>query len=168
MKKIIESKFCRFTISVLIPWSSTCMHGKFRTISPINIAGKLVIKQEGKFYYALNFKNNSGGYELRNEYFKGGSSPKGIKSIENGAKPMEVFEGFFNFLSYLILNQKQGENLPNFLILDSASFFEKNIPRRLEHSRVHLYLDNGKTGQNSSQQGLNIDREKFQDERQLY
>jgi len=38
----------------------------------------------------------------------------------------------------------------------------------LEHSRVHLYLDNDRTGQNCSQQARKIDKEKFQDERQLY
>ncbi|MEO5997613.1 MAG: toprim domain-containing protein, partial [Chitinophagaceae bacterium] len=59
-------------------------------------------------------------------------------------------------------------NLPNFLILNSASFFEKNIPLMLEHGRVHLYLDNDKTGQNCSQKALKIDKEKFQDERGLY
>ena len=36
------------------------------------------------------------------------------------------------------------------------------------HAQVHLYLDNDKTGQKCTQQALNLDREKFKDERQLY
>jgi hypothetical protein len=121
-----------------------------------------------KNYYALGFKNNSGGYELRNKYFKGGSSPKDITLIENGAKNLAVFEGFFNFLSYLTLQGKQEVNLTNFLILNSASFFEKSLPRMSEYNRVHLYLDNDRTGQNCSQKALGIDREKFIDERKFY
>jgi len=31
-----------------------------------------------KIFKAIGFKNNAGGYELRNEYFKGSSCPKYI------------------------------------------------------------------------------------------
>ncbi len=34
-----------------------------------------------KPYYALGFKNDSGGYELRSKYFKGSSSPKDVTTI---------------------------------------------------------------------------------------
>jgi hypothetical protein len=37
-----------------------------------------------------------------------------------------------------------------------------------EHHRVHLYLDNDKTGQKYTQLGLSTDKEKFKDERVLY
>ena len=78
---------------------------------------------------------------------------------------MAVFEGFFNFLSYLTLYHKKEENLPSFLILNTASFFEKNIPRMMAYKRVHLYWT--MTRQNCSQHALKIDKEKFQDERRL-
>lgn len=35
-------------------------------------------------YFAAGFENRSGGYELRNAYFKGSTSPKDISHIENG------------------------------------------------------------------------------------
>src|SRR4051812_11446820 len=39
----------------------------------------------GKNYYALGFKNNAGGYELRNEKFKASSSPKDVTLVDNNA-----------------------------------------------------------------------------------
>ncbi len=51
-----------------------------------------------KKHTAIGFKNSAGGYELRNEYFKGSSSPKDVTLIENNQpKKCLVFEGFFNF-----------------------------------------------------------------------
>jgi hypothetical protein len=79
----------------------------------------------GKSYYTIGFKNDAGGYELRNEYFKEGSSPKDITLIENGAKQKTVFEGFFNCLSYQTLQQKSEQPYRDFLILNSVSFLDK-------------------------------------------
>ena len=121
-----------------------------------------------KSYYALGFKNDAGGYELRNENFKGSSSPKDISFIDNGAKDVAVFEGFFNFLSYKNMFYKQEEPLRNFLVLNSTSFFEKSIAKMQGHNQVYLYLDNDKTGQKCTLQAISIDKEKFKDERQLY
>jgi hypothetical protein len=121
-----------------------------------------------KNYYALGFRNDAGGYELRNENFKGSSSPKDVSFFDNGAKDIAVFEGFFNFLSYENMYYNQEEPSRNFLVLNSTSFFEKSIGKMQEHHRVHLYLDNDKTGQKYTQLGLSTDKEKFKDERVLY
>jgi len=120
-----------------------------------------------KIYYAFGFKNNSGGYELRNEKFKGSSSPKDVTTVDNGAKDLAVFEGFFDFLSYQKISAGHAPDR-NFLILNSASFFEKNLPFMQEHHRVHLYLDNDKTGEKYTRQALSLDQQKFKDERGLY
>ena len=121
-----------------------------------------------KTYYALGFKNDAGGYELRNASFKGGSSPKDSTFIDNGAKDVAVFEGFFNFLSYKNMYYNQQEPLRNYLVLNSTSFFEKSRTKMQEHQRVHLFLDNDKTGQKYTEQALTLSKEKFQDERRLY
>lgn len=121
-----------------------------------------------KTYYALGFKNDSGGYELRNASFKGSSSPKDSTFIDNGAKDIAVFEGFFNFLSYRNMYYNQQEPLRNYLILNSTSFFEKNLPKMQEHNTVHLFLDNDRTGQKFTQKASDLDKEKFRDERHLY
>ncbi|MEJ0080840.1 MAG: toprim domain-containing protein [Puia sp.] len=121
-----------------------------------------------KIYYAIGFKNDAGGYELRNQNFKGSSTPKDSTFIDNGAKDLAVFEGFFNFLSYQTLYNKQDHPIRNFLILNSASFFEKNLTKMQDHKRVHLFLDNDKTGQKCTLQALTLDKERFRDERHLY
>lgn len=121
-----------------------------------------------KTYYAIGFKNDAGGYELRNQHFKGSSSPKDVTFFDNDAKEVAVFEGFFNFLSHRTIFQNQDEPKQNFLILNSTSFFEKSLPKMQEHNRVHLFLDNDKTGEKFSQLAIKIDHLKFKDERSLY
>ena len=125
-------------------------------------------KSNDKIYYALGFKNDRGGYELRNEKYKGGNSPKDVTSIHTGAKDLAVFEGFFDFLSYQTLNANQDVPDRNFLILNSTAFFEKKLPFMQEHRHVHLYLDTDKTGEKCTLQALAIDNDKFKDERGLY
>lgn len=63
-----------------------------------------------KMYSAIGFKNNEGGFELRNHWFKGSSSPKAITSFEKVSKELAVFEGFFNFLSHLTIKQNQRDS----------------------------------------------------------
>jgi hypothetical protein len=139
---------------------------------PIEIAAKFCREIDyelyNKNYYALGFKNNAGGYELRNEKFKASSSPKDVTLIENRSDNLTVFEGFFNFLSYLAIHQKQEQSITNFLVLNSTSFFEKSLPLMQSYRSVHLYLDCDTTGQKCIQKALAIDKEKFIDERSLY
>lgn len=58
-----------------------------------------------KSYFALGFKNDSGGYELRNKYFKGCTN-KDVTfytCIDNKSDTCVIFEGFFDYLSYLTM-----------------------------------------------------------------
>ena len=75
----------------------------------INTAHEVVFTNadKEKIYSAIGFKNNAGGYELRNEYFKGSSSPKCVTYLDNKADKISVFEGFFDFLSHQSIHQKQ-------------------------------------------------------------
>jgi hypothetical protein len=125
-------------------------------------------KRAGNIYYAIGFKNDRGGYELRNEKFKGGSAPKDVTTIGNGGKDLAVFEGFFDFLSFQTLTRNQDAAVRNFLILNSAAFFEKSLPFMQEHRRVHLFLDTDRTGEKYTLQARTLDKEKFTDERGLY
>lgn len=58
----------------------------------------------GKRYFAIGFRNDVGGYELRNPYFKGCIAPKAITTITNNDLTCHVFEGFMDYLSYLTLH----------------------------------------------------------------
>lgn len=122
----------------------------------------------GKRYYAIGFKNDAGGYELRNEKFKASSSPKDITLVKNNAEDLTVFEGFFNFLSYLAIHKQQEQRHTDFLILNSTSFFEKSLPLMQSYKCKHLYVDCDTTGQKCIQKAQAIDKKNFIDERALY
>ncbi len=102
------------------------------------------------------FKNNLGGYELRNSIFKGSSSPKDLTIFKNNAKVIAVFEGFFDFLSYMAIVQNGEQLQANFLVLNSVSFFEKARPFMERHEVIDLYLDHDKTGQNCTCHALSL------------
>ena len=80
-----------------------------------------------KSYYSIGFLNDNGGYELRNPYCKNSSSPKGISTIKNNGKRVAVFEGFFDFLSFLISYPNKEELPMDFCILNSLSFLKSHF-----------------------------------------
>lgn len=139
---------------------------------PIEIANKFCKEIDyelyGKRYYALGFKNDAGGYELRNEKFKASSSPKDITLLKNSSENLTVFEGFFNFLSYLTIHKQQEQPKTDLLILNSTAFFEKSLPLMQSYKSKHLYVDCVTAGQKCIQKAQAIDKESFIDERALY
>ncbi|MFC0771644.1 CHC2 zinc finger domain-containing protein [Terrimonas alba] len=116
----------------------------------------------GKKHLAIGFKNDNGGYELRNQYFKGSSTPKEPRLIpQNGNKDLAVFEGFFSFLSFQTIQQSDMKvliDLPTIqadsLVLNSVSFFEKSRERMEQYSNIHLLLDRDRMGVKCTQQAL--------------
>ncbi|KAA6440873.1 DNA primase [Dyadobacter flavalbus] len=98
-----------------------------------------------KSYFAVGFKNRSGGYELRSQYFKGSSSPKDISHIENGTRSVCVLEGFMDFLSLLTL-RKENPVASDFLILNSVSFVDRSLDILKNYRNVFLYLDHDNAG----------------------
>jgi len=117
---------------------------------------------------AIGFQNISGGYELRNENFKGSSSPKDITFIDSQAKSVVVFEGFFDYLSYKIMNQKSVNLQTNFLVLNSLSFFNKSLQLMDKHERVDLYLDRDIGGIKYTNEAIQRDSIKYTDQSFLY
>lgn len=138
---------------------------------PIDLAERFCkeVKYElnGKEYFGIGFKNNSGGYEIRNPYFKASSSPKDITTFDNSAKEAAVFEGFTDFLSFMAIHQNQQQITSDFVILNSVSFFEKARPFMETHEGIRLYLDRDTTGQDYSQYALSLSN-KYKDESHLY
>jgi hypothetical protein len=138
---------------------------------PIEVAkqycNEVLFRYSDKEYFAIGFKNNSGGYELRNPFFKGSNSPKDSTTFENGAQELAVFEGFFDFLSFLSIMQNSTQIRSNFLVLNSVSFFEKARPFMERHKALHLYLDRDKTGQNCTRYALSLSP-KYKDRSNLY
>ncbi len=55
----------------------------------------------GKPYFAIGFPNVAGGFEVRNQFFKGCIAPKDITHIRQSGEPREkclVFEGMTDYL----------------------------------------------------------------------
>jgi hypothetical protein len=98
----------------------------------------------GKPYFAIGFANRSGGYELRNNWFKGASSPKDITVIDDGHKAAIVLEGFTDFLSLLQL--RQGQSQSDFIILNSVALAERAVPILKNYPEVFLMLNHDKAG----------------------
>jgi len=121
-----------------------------------------------KNFFAIGFKNNLGGHELRNKFFKGSSSPKEITLLKSDNKKiLIVFEGFFDFLSYLMIMMNENSNGKNFLVLNSVSFGKKSLPLMGSYKSVELFLDNDAAGNQLT--SLALDRsERFKDMRNLY
>lgn len=102
-----------------------------------------------KQYYALAFANDKGGYELRNPYFKTGSSPKYYTTIqgEDDSK-LNVFEGFMDFLSCCTYYWKVPKHRT--IILNSLSFLPRIEPMIVDAEKIYLYLDNDEAGRKAT------------------
>lgn len=113
----------------------------------------------GKWNFAIGFPNASGGYEVRNKYFKGCISPKDITHIRQTGEPKEscyVFEGFMDYLSFLTLRQKNCPNYPDFdkqdyLILNSVSNLSKALYPLGNYEKIHCFFDNDRAGMKAVQ-----------------
>jgi len=110
-----------------------------------------------KQLYAIGFKNNSGGFELRSPHFKSTVSPKDFTFLNTQKwDAVAVFEGFTDFLSLVALDKQILPELTNFLVLNSLSFFEKARPVMEQHERVYLLLDNDAAGKNCVKRALGL------------
>lgn len=138
---------------------------------PVDIADRYCreVRYElsGKVYYGIGFRNDLGGFEIRNSYFKASSSPKGITTFDNSAGEVIVFEGFTDFLSFRAIHQQDPEDRFDFVVLNSVSFFETARLFLEKHNAIRLYLDRDTTGQNCSRHALSLSS-KYKDESSLY
>jgi len=122
----------------------------------------------GKKHTVIGFQNNSGGFELRNQSFKGSSSPKDITFIDNNQQQVAVFEGFFSYLSFQTLSRNEAQPQANFLILNSLSFFEKSRQLLERHRDIHLLLDRDAAGISNTQKALGWNNKKYIDRSDFY
>ena len=96
----------------------------------------------GKRYYAIGFRNDAGGLELRNRIFKGCIPPKDISLKRNGSDVCAVFEGFMDCLSAMQI----GIIASDWLVLNSVSNVEKALKELGIYRRIECYLDNDDAG----------------------
>lgn len=118
----------------------------------------------GKRYYAIGFRNDAGGLELRNRFFKGCIPPKDISLKRNGSDVCAVFEGFMDYLSAMQL----GIIASDWLVLNSVSNVEKAVKALQVYERIECFLDNDEAGRRTFQRLHDCFGEKVIDRSSLY
>lgn len=104
-------------------------------------------------FNAIGFKNDAGGFELRSPKFKG-CTQKAITSIrKDSSNLINVFEGFFDFLSYLHFEELHYPN-ESFLILNSITNIKECYNLLNDFKKIHLYLDTDSPGINTTKEIL--------------
>lgn len=130
---------------------------KSRNISPevaADYVQEMYYRVNGKSLFALAFKNNAGGYELRNPGYKGSISPKDITRIQFADKKNDscfVLEGFMDYLSFLTIRHKNSPTYPcidwqDYIILNSTANVNKALYPLGEYEKIHCLLDNDEAG----------------------
>jgi Toprim-like/CHC2 zinc finger len=124
----------------------------------ISFCKEMEYENKGRKFNSIAFENISGGYEIRSEGFKSCHGKKDISHIKNGGQYLLIFEGFFDFLSYLeIPNLCVGS--ADYLILNSLVNLRK-IPNILEYYRkIFLFLDNDEAGNKAKLEMKNCGKE---------
>lgn len=106
-----------------------------------------------KNLYAIGFENFSGGWELRNSFYKGSVLKKDISIVnfnnesqgqnETG-KRIVVFEGFMDALSFV---EMKPFFIGDLLVMNSISLLNRTKEHLKIYSEIHLFLDNDKAGE---------------------
>jgi len=109
-----------------------------------------------KKLYAIGFENLSGGFELRNSFYKGSLLKKDIsilnlnsdlQSLSNiqdkNSRGIAVFEGFMDALSFIEMQKSFAGHL---LVMNSIALLNKSREHLKNYSDIHLFLDNDNAG----------------------
>ena len=118
----------------------------------------------GKRYYAIGFRNDAGGLELRNRFFKGCIPPKDISLKRNDSDICAVFEGFMDYLSAMQL----GIIASDCLVLNSVSNVERAVKALQGYERIECFLDNDEAGRKTFQRLYDRFGERVIDRSTLY
>jgi DNA primase len=122
-------------------------------------------KQTGKImsFFGIYFKNDLGGCELRNNLksekypdgFKGSLFPKAITTIPGSAETLNIFEGFFDFLSCLTY-YKTDHLSGTTVVLNSLANLSQILSKPLNFNKINLFLDNDEPGIEKNQTIIKI------------
>ena len=103
----------------------------------------------GRAFFAVGFRNDAEGWELRSARFKGGSSPKHITTINNRSDTVIAFEGFMDFLAYLSLKHPERLRI-DAAVLNSVVNLPKAVPFISRHPVIHAFFDNDEAGRKAT------------------
>ena len=121
----------------------------------------------GKNYFGIGFKNDSGGYEIRNKFAKICLGKKDISTMKNESKSVKIFEGFFDFLSFKNIEEYLEKEPSDYIILNSVSMIYKAQKPLENYKNIELYFDNDEAG-NRAVEILKKELNNVEDGRVLY
>lgn len=98
-----------------------------------------------RLFHAIGWKNEKNNWEISNpQGFKASIGKKDISVIQGEVDHAAVFEGYFDFLTWLKLNNS--EISPTIIVLNSVSLVKRAIEKLIEFKKIDLYLDNDEVG----------------------
>ena len=119
--------------------------------------------ERGQNFTLIGFENNAGGYALKSPSGLKSTSRAGITTINIDGKRsvvpstdnVSIFEGFFDFLSWQVL---QSADIPNcdILVLNSVNNLNKSEAYLKGHSSSLCFLDNDEAGRKALQSVMNM------------
>ena len=137
---------------------------------PNGILGEIYYQRGDNNFFSIVFTNNSGGYVTRNKHPKSkiNLGKADITTIINPSKQIKIFEGFFDYLSYLEMTQNT--ILSDYIILNSVSHTQRALKLiQGKYGLIELYLDNDKSGDEATEKFIkNNSRCKVIDKRKHY
>ena len=153
-KQIIETPLKEYSnnlIEKIIPIQHLALiqYMKTRSINEyknIELLSEIHYSIKDKKYFAIGFRNNSGGFEIRSKFAKICLGKKDITQIENKSNTLRIFEGFFDYLSFNQITKISFEKESDYMILNSVALLEKNISILNKYDKIELYLDNDAAG----------------------
>ena len=105
--------------------------------------------------FAIGVKNNKDGYEARNSGFKGCIGKKGITCLHfetnKTSDDIYIFEGLFDFLSYLSLKIDTNITDSRIIILHSTALIKETINHlnTTKFSTCNCFMDNDASGKHA-------------------
>jgi hypothetical protein len=120
---------------------------------PFSFAAKYLkevhYENKGKRFFSIGFKNDNGGWALRNAQFKNCIGAQGITYLPVPASTaISVFEGFFDFLSALVYYDVESPQ-SSVLVLNSTSNLKAAHNILFQYQAVYTYMDNDPAGINA-------------------
>ncbi|WP_051209894.1 toprim domain-containing protein [Gelidibacter mesophilus] len=106
-----------------------------------------------KTAYGIGFRNDLGGFEIRNEGYQGCLGKKSITSILNNSKTASLFESWSDFMAYLSLKNRIPEE--DFIILNSTSLVKHTKKLLKNYTILKVLFDND----DSARRALNFVQE---------
>lgn len=112
----------------------------------------LAYEGQKKPYHAIGFRNDQGGFALRNNFkterfpngFKGASKPLWITTLPGIPDRLNIFEGFISFMSAVAYYKHQLKNTT--IVLNSVTNVKAIVDLLPKFKTINLFLDNDAAG----------------------